>query len=531
MKKFLKIINIILIVFILLTAGFMLGRKYDLALDEDEKLVGIEYSANEQKIRRLVSLIDSQYMEDVNTDSLVDNAINQIIEQLDPHSNYLSKQDLERSEQEMKGHYRGLGISLGNIDDTLTIMGVLQESPNRGKIFIGDKIIKLNDTSVAGLTVDGATSILKESQKETQGLTILRNNELIEVDVVKREISLPSVTSAFMVDENLGYLKLERFAEHSDEEVHDALKYLKDNGMKTLVFDLRDNPGGIMRVAERIADEFLKKNELIVYTQDRDEKRKYIYATSGGLFEDGKIYVLVNEASASASEIVAGALQEYGRATLVGRRTFGKGLVQREIGLGDGTRVRLTVAHYYTPSGRSIQRPYDEGKQVYSEELYRRFKNGELYSADSIKVNLDLEYTAPSGKIVYGGGGIIPDEFVPVDTLGLKIWTFRNLHSEYNLKFFNKKILENRFNPLWLNEDWFIKHYDITPVYNDFIGSVGVKPDRINEKETEILKNFLRSSLADELFGYNARVKAWWPEDLMIQKVIDLEYNPVQIEE
>src|SRR5690606_22432255 len=233
----------------------------------------------------------------------------------------------------------------------------------------------------------------------------------------------------------------------------------------SLALDLRGNPGGVMKVAEQIADEFLTKNELIVYTQDKDEKRKYIYATSKGLFEKGKVYVLIDEGSASASEIVAGALQEYGRATIIGRRSFGKGLVQREISLGDGTRVRLTVAHYYTPSGRSIQRPYDEGNKAYSEELYRRVKSGELYFKDSIKINKDLEYKTPSGKIVYGGGGIIPDEFVPVDTLQLKGWLLQNAYSDANQNFFFKKILENQFNPFWMNEKWFLEYNDITHVY------------------------------------------------------------------
>src|SRR5690606_32668480 len=260
-----------------------------------------------------------------------------------------------------------------------------------------------------------------------------------------------SLVSHFKINEDLGYIKLVRFAEHSADEVHDALKDLKNQGMKSLVLDLRGNPGGIMKVAEQIADEFLKKNELIVYTQDKEEKRKYIYATNKGLFEDGKIYVLIDEGSASASEIVSGALQEYGRATLIGRRSFGKGLVQREIHLGDGTRVRLTVAHYYTPSARSIQRPYDKGKQAYSEELYRRVKSGELLSKDSIKVNRELAYKTPSGKIVYGGGGIIPDEFVPVDTTQLKGWIMQNAYSENNQSFFFQKIIENRHNPFWMS--------------------------------------------------------------------------------
>jgi carboxyl-terminal processing protease len=278
-----------------------------------------------------------------------------------------------------------------------------------------------------------------------------------------------------------------------------------------------------MKVAEQIADEFLKKDELIVYTQDKEEKRKYIYATSKGIFENGKVYVLIDESSASASEIVSGALQEYGRATLVGRRSFGKGLVQREISLGDGTRIRLTVAHYYTPSGRSIQRPYDKGKEVYSDEIYRRFQSGELYYKDSIKVNKDLEFTSPSGKIVYGGGGIIPDEFVAVDTMNLKNWVLQNANSETNHAFIFKKIMENRYNPFWMNENLFLNFYDITPVYNEYLGTLGIVDERLNPAERELLKDYLKSSMAEILFGINSLYKAWWPEDSMIRKVLELE--------
>ncbi len=523
MRTFLKILNIVLISLTVLIIGFMLGRKYDIAIDENDKLVGLEYSANEQKIRRLVSLINDQYMEEVNTDSLVDNAINQIIGQLDPHSTYLNKDALQRVTQEMSGTYKGIGVQIRKIEDTLTITQVLPISPNFQNLLLGDKVLKIDSINLLGMPSENAQKLFREINAEEVSLTVLRNNSETVIQAKKGDIPLPSVVSHFKIDQNLGYIKLVRFAEHSAEEVHDALKDLNKQGMKSLVLDLRGNPGGIMKVAEEIADEFLKKNELIVYTQDKEEKRKYIYATNKGIFEDGKIYVLIDEGSASASEIVAGALQEYGRATIIGRRSFGKGLVQREIHLGDGSRVRLTVAHYYTPSGRSIQRPYDEGKKAYSEELYRRVKSGELYSKDSIKVNKDLEFKTPSGKIVYGGGGIVPDEFVSVDTLQLKGWILQNAYSEDNLNFFFKKIMENRYNPFWMNENLFLNYNDITPVYEEYLGVLGIRKERVNEDEEALLKNFIRSSIAEELFGTNALYKAWWPEDSMMKRVFELE--------
>lgn len=523
MRLFLKIVNIVFLVLVLLIVGFMLGRKFDITLDENDNLVGLQYSANEQKIRRLVSLIDSQYMEDVNTDSLMDNAIQQIVSQLDPHSNYLNKSALERSAQQMSGSFRGLGIYIRKIEDTLTVTQVLPNSPNFLNLYLNDKIVKVDSVNAVGLNSDNLQTIFKEKPSNEIQLTVLRNGAERELTAFKGEVSIPSVASSFKVDEKIGYIKLIRFAEQSAVEVRTALLDLKRKGMKTLVLDLRGNPGGMMRVAEEIADEFLKKNELIVYTEDKDEKRKYIYATSRGNWENGKIYVLIDENSASASEIVAGALQEYGRATLIGRRSFGKGLVQREVNLGDGTRVRLTVAHYYTPSGRSIQKPYDEGKAAYAEDIYKRFKSGELYSQDSIKVNKELAYKSPSGKIVYGGGGIIPDEFVPVDTMQLRVWLLQHANSSFNTEFFYKKILQNQYNPAWMSEKWFLNYYDITPEYKDYLGVLGISGAVLTEREEELVKNFVKASIAEELFGLSALYRAWLPEDAMIRKVLELE--------
>lgn len=523
MRTFLKILNIVLIVLIIFLAGFMVGKKYDIAIDENDHLIGVEYNANEQKIRRLVSLIDDQYVDKVNTDSLVDNAINQIISQLDPHTTYLNKEAMERVSQEMGGNFKGLGLQVRNIDDTLTVTQVLPESPNFENLMVGDKILKIDSLDVSNMDEENARVLIQKNPSDKLNFTIKRFAHEFNQTVKKGDIKIPSVVSEFMLEDKIGYIKLIRFAEHSADEMHDALVDLKEHGMQTLILDLRGNPGGIMTVAEKIADEFLKNKELIVYTQDKEEKRKYIYATSRGIFENGKIYVLIDEGSASASEIVAGALQEYGRATLVGRRSFGKGLVQREISLGDGTRVRLTVAHYYTPSGRSIQRPYDEGNKVYSEEIYRRVQNGELYHKDSIKINKNLEFKTPSGKIVYGGGGIIPDEFVPVDTMQLKGYIYTDADSKYTMDFLAKKIIENRYNVFWMNKNLFINHCDISSVYMEYLGVLGINESKLSEEEKKLIRTFVKASLADQLFGADSLYQVWWPEDSMIQRILELE--------
>lgn len=502
----------------------MVGKKYDIAVDENDKLVGLEYSDNEQKIRRLVSLIDNQYIDNVNTDSLVDKAITQMLSQLDPHTTYLDKNSIQKVTQQMSGNFQGIGVQVKSFQDTIVISRVMPESKNRDQLFAGDRILKIDGVDLSELNADQATALLKGGTQTEVSLTIKRNKSVIDIDAKKGSLPLPSVVSSFMINDELGYIKLTRFAEQSAKEVHAALEKLNAKGMQSLVFDLRGNPGGIMTVAEQIADEFLKEKELIVYTQDKEEKRKYIYATSKGIFEHGKVFVLIDEGSASASEIVSGALQEYGRATIIGRRSFGKGLVQREISLGDGTRLRLTVARYYTPSGRSIQRPYDEGNAVYSDEIYRRLQSGELYTKDSIKYNKELEYKAPSGKIVYGGGGIVPDEFVPIDSSKLGQWIYHSSTRDTE-DFIFKKIEENRYNPFWMNENVFLQYYDVTSIYNEFLGVMGIKARSVNEHDKEVLKDFLKASLAEQLFGTNALYKAWIPQDSMIQKVFELE-NP-----
>lgn len=525
MRLFFKILNTILIILIIFIAGFMVGKKYDIAVDENDKLVGLEYSANEQKIRRLVSLIDNQYIETVNTDSLVDKAITQMLSQLDPHTTYLDKKSIQRVSQQMSGSFEGIGVQVKSYQDTIVITKVMPESKNLDRLIAGDRILKIDGIDISELNADQATALLKGGNATEVNLTILRNKSLLNVTAKKGSLPVPSVVSSFMLNKDVGYIKLIRFAEQSAKEVHSALEKLNSKGMKTLVLDLRGNPGGIMTVAEQIADEFLKENELIVYTQDKEEKRKYIYATTKGIFEDGKVYVLIDEGSASASEIVAGALQEYGRATIIGRRSFGKGLVQREISLGDGTRLRLTVARYYTPSGRSIQRPYNEGNAAYSDEIYRRLQSGELYTKDSIKYNKELEFKAPSGKIVYGGGGIVPDEFVPIDSSKLGQWIYHS-SSRDTEDFIFKKVEENRYNPFWLEEDIFLRYYDITPIYIDFLGVMGIRERNVSDHDEEVLKDFLKASIAEQLFGANALYRAWAPQDSMIRKVLELE-NPM----
>lgn len=523
MKNIFRIINLILVVLIIFLVGFLVGKKYDFAFDENDEIVGLQYSGNEQKIRRLVSLIDNEYVNNVNSDSLVDNAIRHIIGELDPHTTYLDKASVVKAEAELKGEFVGVGMHYRMINDTMVVARMTEGSINTGKLQFGDQIIAIGNQSLSGKTEKEITLLLKGKNKSKVNLTLLRNKTPHEVDLIRGNVLVSTITGKHMITNEIGYIKLTRFAEKSAVEFHQALQDLLDDGMKTLVFDLRGNPGGIMSVAEKIADEFLTKDELIVYTKDKSKKKKYIYATNYGLFEKGQVYVLIDESSASSSEIVAGALQDYGRGTIVGRRSFGKGLVQREINLGDNTHVRLTVANYYTPSGRSIQKPYDKGKQSYSDDLYKRIKSGELYSKDSIKIDKSLEFTAPSGKKVYGGGGIIPDEFVALNTTSVANWLFySNDSSFYGSFLFNKA---NTIHPLFLfkNEDIYLKYFGGGVFRNEFLHMLGIKADEFDPILSPTVDHFIKATIANDLFGTRAFYEIWSQEDEMIKRILELE--------
>ncbi|QTV06264.1 S41 family peptidase [Faecalibacter bovis] len=523
MNKFFKILNIFLLATILFLVGFLVGKKFDFAFDENDEIVGLKYSSNEQKIRRLVSLIDNEYINNVNSDSLVDEAINFMVGKLDPHSTYLDKEMIKKANEEISGSYVGVGLQYRVLNDTVVVTRMLPGSPNEKLLKFGDRIVAIDEQQVTESNLKKFTTLLKGKKNTDVNIAVIRDNQPISITLKRASVPVPTVVGEHMITKDIGYIKLTRFGEKSGDEVHDALKNLLDSGMKTLVFDLRGNPGGVMRVAEQIADEFLTKDELIVYTKDKSQTKKYIYATNYGLFEKGKVYVLIDESSASSSEIVAGAIQDYGRGTIVGRRSYGKGLVQREINLGDDTRVRLTVANYYTPSGRSIQKPYDKGNQAYAEDIYARLKSGELYNKDSIKVNEKLRYVAPSGKIVYGGGGIIPDEFVALDVTSVSNWLDYNNDAKFYQEFILKQADKTHNLFFFENEKRYIKYFGAGIYRNEFLQMMGVPSDQFNENLGATVDNYIKATLANELFGTRAYLEIWSKEDEMIKRILELE--------
>ena len=373
------------------------------------------------KINRLLSLIGTQYVDSVSIDSLTERVIPLILDELDPHSTYLSAQDLSRAKESIEGEFDGIGVVFNMATDTVIVLNVVNSGPSaKAGIQAGDRIVTVNDTVVAGIKMpqDSVVKRLRgpRGSQVTLGIQRAGVKDLVPFVVTRDAIPIKSIVAAYMIRPETGYIKFEQFSMNAHKELAEAIARLKEQGMKKLILDVRGNPGGLLDQAILISREFLPKGKMIVYTQDRDGNREIEYSEGNGKFMDEELVVLIDENSASASEILAGALQDNDRGTIIGRSSFGKGLVQNQIPFPDGSAVRLTVARYYTPTGRSIQKPYSNGREDYYNELLSRYQHDEMFSADSIHFADSLKYTTESGRVVYGGGGIMPDIFVPVDT-------------------------------------------------------------------------------------------------------------------
>lgn len=412
LRKFLWLILLV----ISLAVGIFIGGYFPFL---NQPLGNSFQDKGRDKLNKLIELIEKEYVDNVDTDSIIDLTVNNILAQLDPHSVYIAKSEMDEVQESMKGSFVGIGINSYNYKDTLTIIKPVFGGPSyKAGLKNGDRILYANDLKLYGNDIknDSLISILKGDAGSKVSLKVFRKkeNRIFSVDVIRGEIPLKSVDVGLMLKDKTGFIKINRFSETTYAEFKTALDELIKNGAKEMIIDLRENGGGYMDQAVQIADEFLSNGDIIVKTINKQGKERITKATDKGSFENGKLTVLINENSASASEIIAGAIQDNDRGTIVGRRSYGKGLVQREMYLGDGSAVRLTTARYYTPSGRSIQKPYNDGIDEYSNELYSRFESGELYERDSIHLADSLQFKTKAGKIVYGGGGIVPDVFVPL---------------------------------------------------------------------------------------------------------------------
>lgn len=509
-----------------IAAGVIIGGKLNFTDTSDNLFTT---NSKKDKLNRLIDYIDYEYVEDVNTDSIVDVTVNGILNNLDPHSTYIPKEDLERITENMKGDFIGIGINFYPYKDTIAVVKPTEGGPSeRAGIMSGDRILLADGDTLYGKNIsnDFIGEKLKGDKNSTVKLTVFRKGEdqLLEFEVKRKNIPIKSVDAAYMLTDDLGYIKMNRFAESTYKEFKEALDELKDLGAKKLALDLRDNPGGFLGIAEQIADEFLEDDKLILFTKDKKGKEERTYATRRGDFENGEIFILINENSASASEVIAGALQDNDKGIIVGRRSYGKGLVQREMALGDGSAVRLTVSRYYTPTGRSIQRPYTNGdNDSYYSDYYKRLRTGELADEESIKVDDSLRFTTPKGKVVYGGGGIIPDVFVPVDRL-FDNETINYLRRRGHFGYF---VFEE------LDKDRSI--YEGISKY-DFINNFKVSDDivvrfqdYVNQRErtnisfvvyNEEIRRLIKATLARQLFDDNAFEEILNKDDVMVQEVI-----------
>ena len=391
-----------------------------------------------KKFGEILGLIERDYVDTVDTEALVETAIQEMLQKLDPHTVYIPVEEVEMAQTQLEGDFEGIGIEFLILNDTINVVTPISDGPSeKVGLRAGDKIVMVDGEEVAGVgfTNRDVFTKLRGPKNSKVKVTVARRGESKPIDFVITRDKIPSysIDVAYMVDDQTGYIKVSRFAANTYDEFKASLENLRRQGMRRLVLDLRDNPGGYMDRATKMADELLSGNKLIVFQDGRGERfDSKAYAYKKGIFEEGAVIVLINEGSASASEIVAGALQDNDRALIVGRRSYGKGLVQMPVNLTDGSELRLTIARYYTPSGRSVQKSYEEGEENYSMDLLTRYEHGEYFHADSIKFDESMKYRTVQGRTVYGGGGIMPDVFVPADTA---------THSRYLVELYNKNII------------------------------------------------------------------------------------------
>lgn len=380
-----------------------------------------DFRQSAEKFTALLYHLEQNYVDSVDTDKLVDDAIVKMLSDLDPHSVYIKAEDVERANEGLEGNFEGIGIQFNILRDTITVVSPIAGGPSEKLgIMAGDKIVSIEGENVAGIGITNNDVAAKlRGDKGTQvnvGIKRRGAKNALDFDIVRDKIPIYSLDASYMINDKVGYIKLNRFSKTTMQEFHKAISELKSKGMEDLVLDLQGNGGGLLETSIKLSDEFLKQGELIVYTEGKNYPRREAKATAAGNFLEGRLVVLVDDGSASASEIVSGAVQDWDRGLIIGRRTFGKGLVQRPIPLPDGSLVRLTTQKYFTPSGRCIQKPYDEGASAYYREKFERYENGELWSLDSLQMPDSLKFFTDNNRVVYGGGGIIPDIFVPIDT-------------------------------------------------------------------------------------------------------------------
>lgn len=519
---------------IVLVTGMLLGMRMQSNMPKlvvEQEAPGPE-GIGQGKVEEILRYVEAKYVDAVDKEALTQEVIDDLLSRLDPHSNYISAEELQAVNEQLKGNFDGIGVEFMVLDDTIVVVTPLAGGPSEtAGILSGDRIVQIADSTIAGVGMDSDDIIkMLRGEKGTDvQIGILRGKEtkLRQFTVTRDEIPMNSVDVAYMLDANTGYIKVNRFSATTYEEFMKALEELVENqGMEDLVLDLRHNPGGYLQQATNMLSQLFKeKDKLLVYTEGDAVSRSEYTSTGRNFFDVEDIVVLIDEGSASASEIVAGAIQDHDRGVIIGRRSFGKGLVQEQYKLRDGAALRLTVARYYTPSGRSIQKPYDD-PEAYEHEMYDRYETGEMEAARNILIQDSTEYYTDNGRIVYGGGGIMPDVFVPIDTLTLDedYLTLRQYVPQYVFRYLGEEA-----DPAALTEqglDRFVTSFSIDDAllqglitYAEEHGDP-LTADALSEPVKRATKHMLKARIAKQLFEDEGYYKVWNMEDAMVKEAL-----------
>jgi carboxyl-terminal processing protease len=496
---------------------------------------------NQMKFARLLRLIDGYYVDSADVDELTEKAIVHMLSELDPHSVYISKEDVDKMNEPLQGNFEGIGISFNIFKDTLLVTETIPGGPSeKVGLRAGDRIIQVDGKTIAGTGISNTDvmDMLRGDKGTEVEIKVLRRNidETLGFTIIRDKIPIYSLDASFMLDKSTGYIKLNKFSATTTEEFGEAMNELKKQNIQNLILDLRGNGGGYLKTAVEISDQFLDANKLIVFTDGENDPKREYKATSGGTFKEGNLVILVDESSASASEIVSGAVQDWDRGLIIGRRSFGKGLVQKPYFLTDGSLVRLTTAHYYTPSGRNIQKPYENGMEEYKRDYLDRLSTGQLFSADSIQLADSLKFkTLINGRDVYGGGGVMPDIFIPMDTSSHYRYYNRlrrnNIVYNFVLDYVdqNRPELKNKYPEF----DAFASNFEIT---EEMVNSILVEGEKQGiEKDEESLKftlntmkKDLKAFIARDIFTRNEYYKIIFEDDEAILKALDVIENKEQ---
>jgi carboxyl-terminal processing protease len=491
-------------------------------------------SPSSKKMELALLAIKSLYVDDVNEDKLVEDGLRAIVKDLDPHSSYMTADEMKDMNEPLQGGFDGIGISFNMMNDTLFVVEVIAGGPSeKAGLVPGDRIIKVNGESIAGVKMPNSQVMkrLKGPKGTTVDLDIKRRgkSELLRYRIIRDKIPFYSIDASFMIDKKIGYILISRFGANTIDEFHKAFKELQQEGMTDLIIDLQSNGGGLMNAAVELADEFLSDNKCIVYTEGKHSPRMQDNATKTGVFEKGKLIILIDEYSASASEIVSGAIQDWDRGIIVGRRSFGKGLVQRPIPLPDGSFLKLTVSRYFTPSGRFIQKPYDD-MENYSMDVIERYNRGEMIHADSIHFPDSLRtYTLVNKRTIYGGGGIMPDVFVPMDTS-----RFSSIHKKlssmgvlnrFSLQYVDlhrKELLEK-----YPDANTFIKQFSVNEEITQDLLKLADKEkviltDADKASDKALMLKQLKADFARDLWKTSDYYKVMWDENESLMKAIEI---------